>query len=230
MNAAITAKQRAANAAVEYVRSNSVIGLGSGSTAECFLTALADALKSGRLTNVAGVPSSEKTASMAKSLGIGLTTLAKVGRLDVTIDGADEISPHLELIKGGGGALLREKIVAQNSERFVVIADASKKVAKLGLGFPLPVEVATFAHEAQVSFLKSLGCEPKLRVKVDGSEYLTDNGNVIYDCKFASGIDDPATLETTLHSRAGIVEAGLFVGLADVALIADDTHVEVLKC
>jgi ribose 5-phosphate isomerase A len=219
----MTAKQRAATAALDYVRSDTVIGLGSGSTSECFVIALGEALKSGRLKNITGVPTSEKTAKLAREHGIPLTSLSAVPILAVTVDGADEVTPRLELIKGGGGAMLREKIVAQNSERLVIIADEHKRVAKLGTTFAVPVEVIKFEHEATARFLKTLGCEPRLR------DFVTDNGNLIYDCKFPSGIDAPAKLEMQLKSRAGIVETGLFLGIASVALIADESRVDVLS-
>src|SRR5688572_25751222 len=159
-----TPKQRAAEAAIDYVRSETVIGLGTGSTADCFLIALADALESGRLWDVGGVPTSEHTAQQARDLGIPILELADVDEpLDVTVDGADEVAPNLDLIKGLGGALLREKIVAQNSKQLIIIADAGKRVAKPGTKSPLPVEVAMFEHEANARFLKALGCDPALR-------------------------------------------------------------------
>ncbi len=175
------------------------------------------------------MPTSEQTTKRAAELNIPLTTLVKSPRVTVTVDGADEISPKLELIKGAGGALLREKIVAQSSDKLVIIADASKAVKKLGTKHALPVEVATFAHEATGKFFASLNCTATLRKKSDGSNYMTDNGNVIYDCQFPNGMDDPATLEAKLHARAGVVETGLFLGMAKVALIADERSVRVLK-
>jgi ribose 5-phosphate isomerase A len=217
-------KQRAAEAALKFVRSGTVVGLGTGSTADHFLQALAAALKAGTLHDIRGVPTSRQSERRAQHLGIPLTTLAAVGRVDVTVDGADEIAPGLNLIKGLGGALLREKIVAQNSDQLVIIADASKEVPLLGTKGPLPVEVAVFAHEVQQAFLRSLGAEPVLRQTPDNAPFLTDNGNVIYDCRFPR-IDDPAALDAAMKRRAGIVESGLFVGLASVALVADDNGV-----
>ena len=225
----MTAKQRAAAAAIEFVQSNSVIGLGSGSTAECFLVVLADALRAGRLANITGVPTSEQTARKARELGIPLTTLTKSPRLLVTVDGADEVSPKLELIKGGGGALLREKMIAQHSDKLIVIADASKRVAKIGLTFALPVEVIPFEHEATAMFLASFGCKVVLRKTNDGSTFITDNGDYIFDCRFEGGIDDPVGLDAKLHGYAGIVETGLFLGLAKMALIADEHRVETIQ-
>jgi ribose 5-phosphate isomerase A len=225
-----TAKQRAAEAALDYVRSDTVIGLGTGSTADCFLLALADALETGRLKDVGGVPSSEHTARQARELGIPVIELADVDEpLDVTVDGADEVAPNLDLIKGLGGALLREKIVAQNSRTFVVIADASKRVERLGMKSPVPVEVAQFAHAATARFLASLGCDPQLRMR-GGEPFLTDNANYIYDCRFPAGIPDPRAFQSAVGDRAGVIETGLFLHIAQVALIADDAgHVETLR-
>src|SRR5688572_25423251 len=156
-------KQRAAEAALKHVRDGMVVGLGTGSTADLFLQALAGALKDGRLRDIRGVPTSRQSERRAEHLGIPLATLADCPRPDVTIDGADEVAPNLDLIKGLGGALLREKIVAQNSKKLVIIADAGKAVAKPGTKSPLPVEVAMFEHEANARFLKALGCDPALR-------------------------------------------------------------------
>ena len=228
---ALTPKQRAARAALDFVRSETVIGLGSGSTAECFLFALAQALESGRLRDVGGVPTSEKTARQARELGIPLLDLADLEEpLDVTVDGADEVSPDLDLIKGLGGALLREKIVAENTRSLIVIADAGKRVERLGTKSPVPVEVAQFAHQATARYLATLGCNPKLRLKPDGQPFVTDNANVIYDCHFAGGIADPRSLQSSLCSRAGVMETGLFLGFAKVALLADEGgHVQTLR-
>ena len=220
----LTPKQRAAHAALDYVRSGTVIGLGSGSTAECFLFALAEALESGRLKDVGGVPTSEQVAQLSRQLGIPLLELSDLDEpLDVTVDGADEVAPNLDLIKGLGGALLREKVVAQSSLSLVIVADASKRVERLGTRAPVPVEVAPFAHEATAKFLATLGCEPTLRQRSDGQPFVTDNGNVIYDCRFPGGIADPWQLQSSLCSRAGVVETGLFLDMAKVALIADES-------
>ncbi len=217
-------KQRAAEGSLQFVRDGMVIGLGTGSTADYFLQALAAALRDGRLKNIRGIPTSRQSERRAEELGIPLITLAQA-KPDVTIDGADEIDPQLNLIKGLGGALLREKIVAQNSGTLIIIADAGKSVSKLGTKSPLPVEVARFAHEAHVDFFRELGATPTLRKTPDGAAYVTDNGNHIYDCTF-SGIEDPAAMNAKLHGRAGVVETGLFVGIAAVALVADETGVD----
>ena len=209
---------------MKYVRDGMVVGLGTGSTADLFLQALAAAIKEGRVRDVRGVPTSRQSERRAQHLHIPLTTLADSPRPDVTIDGADEVAPNLDLIKGLGGALLREKIVAQNSKKLVIIADASKVVTKLGTKAMLPVEVAPFAHETHESFLRSLGATPALR-RTGDAPYLTDNGNYIYDCRF-NGIDDAPALDLALRRRAGVVETGLFVGMASVALIAGEEKVE----
>jgi ribose 5-phosphate isomerase A len=222
----MNAKQRAAEAAMEFVHSGMVIGLGTGSTADFFLRALAAALKDGRIQNIRGVPTSRQSERRALELGIPLATLAEAPHPDVTIDGADEVAPNLDLIKGLGGALLREKIVAQNSTRLVIIADSGKVVPRLGTKALLPVEVAQFGYEIHKEYFRSLGAAPTLRRDNDGKPFVTDNGNYIYDCKFASGIADAAALELALRRRAGIVETGLFLGIAKVALIADEANVE----
>jgi len=209
---------------MKYVHSGMVVGLGTGSTADLFLQALAAAIKEGRVRDVRGVPTSRQSERRAQHLNIPLATLAECPRPDVTIDGADEVAPNLDLIKGLGGALLREKIVAQNSRKLVIIADASKAVARLGTRAMLPVEVVPFGHETHDAFLRSLGATPTLRRSGD-TVYLTDNGNYLYDCRF-SGIDDADALDLALRRRAGVVETGLFVRMANVALIADEARVE----
>jgi ribose 5-phosphate isomerase A len=218
-------KQRAAEAALKFVRSGMVVGLGTGSTADQFLQALSAALKAGSIRDIRGVPTSRQSEKRAEALGIPLATLAQCPHPDVTIDGADEVAPNLDLIKGLGGALLREKIVAQNSRELVIIADSGKAVAKLGTHSMLPVEVVPFAHEVQEGFLQSLGAMPVLRRSADGAAFVTDNGNYIYDCRFVNGIDRPGELEEHLRMRAGIVETGLFLGIAKIALIADESGV-----
>jgi ribose 5-phosphate isomerase A len=220
-------KQRAAEAAMKYVASDMVVGLGTGSTSDYFLLALGRDIAAGKLTGIRGVPTSLQSERRARELGIPLATLAECPNPDVTVDGADEVDPHLDLIKGLGGALLREKVLAQNSKKLVVIADANKVVEKLGTKSVLPVEVVTFAHEVQVPFLRSLGADPVLRLTAAGAPFVTDNANYIYDCRFPTGIAAPAKLEQTLLHRAGVVETGLFLGMAAFAIVADDEHAEV---
>jgi ribose 5-phosphate isomerase A len=218
-------KQRVGEACISHLRDGMIVGLGTGSTADYFLQSLAAAIKSGQLKNIRGIPTSRKSEQRALHLGIPLTTLAESPVIDVTIDGADEIAPGLMLIKGLGGALLREKIVAQNSTTMIVIADSGKESEQLGKKSPLPIEVVQFAHEAQERYLRSLGSDPTLRRGTDGSVFVTDNGNYIYDCRFATAIADPAKLQDQLCDRAGIVETGLFLGIAKRALIADESGV-----
>jgi ribose 5-phosphate isomerase A len=219
-------KQRAGEAAMAFVRDGMALGLGTGSTTRYFIDAVGAAVREGRLKNIRGVPTSIRSEEQARGLGIPLATLAECPRLDVAVDGADEVDPRLNLTKGLGGALLREKIIAQAAAMFVVIADASKDVPRLGTKAPLPVEVVPFAHEAQALFLRSLGCEPALRKAPDGKSYVTDNANYIYDCRFTNGIDNPERLADALKRRAGIVEHGLFLNMASVVLLAGAERVE----
>lgn len=219
-------KQLAAEAAMAYVKDGMALGLGTGSTAKLFIDEVGKAVREGRLKNVRGVPTSIASDKQARELGIPVTTLAETPRLDVAVDGADEVDPKLDLVKGLGGALLREKIIAQAADTFVVIADSSKDVSRLATKAPLPVEVVQFAHVAQVPFFRSLGCEPVLRKTPDGKAYVTDNANYIYDCRFADGIADAAALADALKRRAGIVEHGLFLGMAAVVLVAGASEVE----
>jgi ribose 5-phosphate isomerase A len=224
----MTPKQRAAEAALAFVQSGMVVGLGTGTTANFFHQALASAMKSGALRDIRGVPTSVAAEQHARELGIPLVSLAQCPHPDLTVDGCDEVDPNLEVIKGLGGALLREKIVAQNTKRLIIIADASKRVAVLGSRSPLPVEVIQFGHEIQATFFTSLGATPVLRRTPEGAPYLTDNDNYIYDCRFTR-IDDPRALEDTLLRRAGVVDTGLFLGLAERALIATDSGVEEMR-
>jgi ribose 5-phosphate isomerase A len=221
-------KQRAAEAAIGFLQHNMVLGLGTGSTADHFLQALASHLKNGKLSNIIGIPTSHQSEKRARELGIPLTTLAQHPQPDLTVDGADEIDPQLNLIKGLGGALLREKIVAQNSLKLLIIADSGKCVTHLGTQSPLPVEVTPFGHESHVLFFQKLGAVSTLRKCSDGSTFVTDNGNYIYDCQF-SQIADPVALEAALASRAGIVTCGLFLKMAEIALVGDNESVKEVK-
>jgi len=174
------------------------------------------------------VPTSRYSELRAQKLGITVASLAEYPSPDITIDGADEVDPHLDLIKGGGGALLREKVVAQNSRKLVIIVDQSKLVPRLGHQFAVPVEVTHFGHEVQDAFLRSLGCIPTLRRDKSGRPFDTDNGNYIYDCRFER-LDDPTEVQAAMKSRAGIVETGFFLGMASEVLIGSDSGVEVRK-
>jgi ribose 5-phosphate isomerase A len=228
MLCAMNFKEAAGEAALKYVRSGMAVGLGTGSTTDYFLIALGREVRAGRLTGIVGVPTSVRSEKRAIELGIALTTLTKNPVLDVAVDGADEVAPGLQLTKGLGGALLREKIVAQAARTFVVIADGGKIVDRLGTKAPLPVEVTPFEHEAHIGFFRSLGCEPALRMAADGKPYITDNQNLIYDLRFPAGIADANELETRLLQRAGVVDTGLFLRHAKVALIAKESGVEEL--
>ena len=214
------------------VANGMAVGLGTGSTADYFLIALGAALADGRLRDVVGVPTSRQSEHRANQLGIPLTTLVQHPVLDLTVDGADEVAPDLGVIKGLGGALVREKIVAQNSRRLVIIADGGKRVDRLGSKSPLPVEVVPFAHECQVRFFRSLGAEPTLRTlggAGGGMVFNTDNGNLIYDCRFPGGMADPAAVERAILDRAGVVGCGLFLGMADVVLVGDSDGVTTME-
>lgn len=206
-------KRAAGEAALAEVRDGMALGLGTGSTVRYFLDALGAALSAGRLRDLRGVPTSEDTAARARDLGIPLVGLDEAGELDLAVDGADEVAPGLDLIKGLGGALLREKMVVQAARRFVVIVDSAKRVERLGERAPVPVEVVPFGWKAHLPFLRSLGAEPRLRVR-DGVPVSTDNGNLVLDLHFADGVGDPPAVDRALHDRAGIVETGLFLGVA----------------
>jgi ribose 5-phosphate isomerase A len=216
----MTAKLLAGHAALRFIENDMLVVLCSGSTATEFILALGEAMKKGRLKGVRGIPTSNKSEELARSLGIPIVTFAQHQRTNVCVDGADEIAPGLQLIKGLGGALLREKIVAQSSDKFIIVADSGKEVSMLGTQCPLPVEVTIFGHETQPAFFKSLGAEATLRTNPDGTPYITDNGNYIFHCRFTS-IPDPVALEQKLKQRAGVVETGFFLDIAKVAIIAE---------
>jgi ribose 5-phosphate isomerase A len=222
------AKQRAGESALQYVRDGMVIGLGTGSTARFFIQAVGSALRNGGLRDVRGVPTSVNSERLARESGLPVITFSQIKKIDITVDGADEVTPQLMLIKGLGGALLREKLVAQNSDRVIIIVDQSKIVDTLGTRSPLPVEVTPFGQEANARFLADLGCTPILRRHPDGAIFLTDNQNYILDCKF-NAIADPRGLDRKLADRAGIVESGLFLDLADIAIIADENSVRTIS-
>jgi len=222
-------KRAAAARALDFVASGTVIGLGTGSTVRPLLALLADRLRDGRLRGVVGVPTSRDTAERCRALGIPLTTLDEAPELALAIDGADEVGPALDLIKGMGGALLREKLVALAARRFLVIADASKRVRRLGTRSPLPVEVVPFGWTRLLPFFERLGAEPSLRVGTDGSPYRTDNGNYLVECRFPRGIADPAALARALAKRPGVVEDGLFLRIATGAVVAGPRGVRVLE-
>ena len=224
-------KERAARAALDLVEDGMQLGLGTGSTAARFVKAVGERVAQG--LRVLCVPSSEITRAQAEGLGIPLTTLDETPRLDLTVDGADEIDHQLRLIKGGGGALLREKIVATASDRMVVIADDSKLVARLGT-YPLPVEVVRFGLLATMSLIEAIavetGChgEIKLRSGTGDAPFVTDQGNLIVDCAFGA-IPEPEVLAFALKRIPGVVEHGLFLGIVDLAIVAGSDGVKMLR-
>lgn len=222
-------KRAAAAQALTFVRSGMSLGLGTGSTVAHFLDLLGEALASGSLEGVTGVPTSKRTEVASHRLGIPLTTLAVASRLDLTVDGADEVDPSLEAIKGLGGALLREKMVAQASERLVLIVDEGKLVDRLGEKSPLPIEVVPFGWEAHLKYLEGMGCRPERRVDGDGEPYVTDNSNFIVDAHFPSGIQDSAVLDKALSSHAGIVETGLFLSMAEAVVVASRAGTRIME-
>ena len=221
-------KQAAAERGAELVQSGMVLGLGSGTTSTLMVQSIGRKLREGTLQNVIGVPSSSGIAAVARESGVPLTTLDAHPRLDLNLDGADEVDPNLGLIKGLGGALLWEKIVATASKRVVILADDTKLVARLGTKAPLPVEVVPFGWKTHLAFVESLGGTPSLRTEPDGRPFVTDEGNYILHCRFEGGIPDPADLEARLLGRAGIVGTGLFLGVANQVIIGRADGVEVL--
>ena len=217
--------QAVARAGQQFVEDGQVVGLGSGSTAAYFIQFLAERVKTG--LRIRGVPTSIRAQQLAKECGIPLTTLDEVETIDVDVDGADEFDPQLCLTKGGGGALLREKIVASASRQFIVLADSSKQVSVLGK-FPLPVEVIPFAQTLLTHRISALGATVKLRRDADGVVFKTDEGHHILDCNFGK-IPHPAALARTLSDMPGVVEHGLFIDMATVVLLARGEQVIQLR-
>src|SRR5580693_275862 len=214
-------KEAAARAGLAFVKDGQVVGLGTGSTAAYFIRLLGEQVAKG--LRIRGIPTSVRSGELATSLGIPLTTLDECQEIDVTVDGADEVDPELRLIKGGGGALLREKIVASATRQFVIVADATKRVPVLGK-FPLPVEVIKFAQALVRKKIEALGAAVELRLGKDGKPYLTDENNHILDCRFGQ-IPDANELAWKLSDMPGVVEHGLFIGMASVLLVANGSEV-----
>lgn len=218
-------KEAAARASLQFVKDGQVVGLGTGSTAAHFIKLLGDEVKKG--LRIRGIPTSVRSKELAESLGIPLITLDDCQDIAVTVDGADEVDPKLRLIKGGGGAMLREKIVASATRKLVIVADATKQVQTLGK-FPLPVEVIRFAQALVAKRITALGADVGLRMGDDGKPYVTDENNHILDCRFGQ-IQDPEGLARELSMMPGVVEHGLFIGMASVALFARGSEIVQLR-
>lgn len=218
-------KKQAAEKALEFIEDNMTIGLGTGSTAQFMLKKLGELVKDG--LKIEGVPTSVKTKKVAKKYNIPLTEFNEFTEIDVTIDGADEVDSYLNVIKGGGGALTREKIVAYHSEKVIIIADESKVVKALGIDTPIPVEVVKYAWPATKKSIEELGCTAELR-KIVGEVYITDNANYILDCDFGK-IKEPDILEQTLNLIPGVVENGLFIDLVDEVIVGSKQGIVTLQ-
>lgn len=218
-------KETAARASLKFVQDGQVVGLGTGSTAAYFIQLLGEKVKDG--LRIRTIPSSDRSRQQAATLGIPLTTLDECPEIDVTVDGADEVDPELQLIKGGGGALLREKIVASATRELVIIVDETKRVPVLGK-FPLPVEVIKFARAVVSKKIQALGAQVSLRQSSDGKPYLTDENNYILDCRFGQ-IPDADDLALRLSAMPGVVEHGLFIGMASVVLVAKSSEIVELR-
>jgi ribose 5-phosphate isomerase A len=215
-------KQAVAAAAVEQIQDGMVLGLGSGSTAALMIEGLAEKLRSGALHDITGVTTSFQGEVLAAQLGIPLKSLNAIDHIDLAIDGADEVDPAFQLIKGGGACHVQEKLVARRAKRFVLVVDAGKLVERLNLSFLLPVEVLPGAWRQVKAELVALGGDAELRMAVrKAGPVVTDQGNLVLDVKFAGGIADPATLESTINNVPGVLENGLFVNLADQVLVGE---------
>lgn len=212
----MNAKQIIGKKAVDYIKDGMIVGLGTGSTAYWAITKIGELVRNGM--NIRGVPTSLNTEKLAQDLKIPLVNISEIKKVDITIDGADEFDENKNIIKGGGGALLREKIIVSITDYYIIIADSSKKVEALG-NFPLPVEVTPFAQEITISQLNQLGCSTHLRLEND-KPFITDNKNFIVDCKF-NRIDKPDELANKINSIPGVVENGLFVNMADIIITGD---------
>jgi len=227
-------KQQAAEYALNFVKSGMFLGLGTGSTTAFFIDLLGERLAAGMLQDIQGVPTSKDTAKKALAVGIPLTTLTdlyeqrKPPLLDLAVDGADEVDPDLNVIKGLGRALLREKIVEIQAKQFIVVVDESKIVSRLGTRGPLPVEITPFEAAANVKWLNSLGCHAELWRETDGSLVVTDNGNYLALCRFEGGIPNAHALALVLAERPGVVEHGLFLEMASKVIVASGTGIRAI--
>ncbi len=216
-------KRRAGERAVDFVKDGMVVGLGTGTTVRYTILKLGEMVKDG--LDIIGIPTSTATEKLAKELGIKLGSIDEYQVIDLTIDGADEVDKQLNLIKGGGGALLREKIIAHASKYEIIVVDESKVKDTLG-EFPLPIEIVKFGYRRTMNVLTSLNCKPKLRMRGDGI-FITDNGNYIVDCKFDK-IDKPASLEREIDEIPGVVEIGLFINMASKVIVGKKDKVEIM--
>ncbi|HEX6558117.1 MAG TPA: ribose 5-phosphate isomerase A [Longimicrobiales bacterium] len=222
-------KRKAAERAVELIEDGMRLGLGTGSTARHVLQVVAERRARGELRDIRGVPTSLATRELARELNIPMTTLDQLPELDLAIDGADEVDPDLNLIKGLGGSLLWEKIVESAAERLVIVVDEGKLVERLGDRAPVPVEVVQFAWQTHLRFFEELGAQPRLRETPKGDPLVTDSGNFIIDCAFEDGLSDPWRLEVELKHRPGIVESGLFLDMAQTVVVAAADGVKTLE-
>jgi ribose 5-phosphate isomerase A len=223
-----TLKRTAAVHAVRYVAPGMTVGLGTGTTAIHAVREIARRFAAGELPGLRTFATSSEIARAARESGLPLIPPAELTSIDLTIDGADEVDPRLDVIKGGGGALFHEKVVAQSTRREILVVDDAKLSPQLGTLHPLPVEVIPFGREAQRLFLAALGGKPRLRTTADGENFITDEGNIIYDCDFGP-IADAEELSAELLSRTGIVEHGLFLGMADDVIVASPSGLRHLQ-
>ncbi len=217
-------KRRAGEYAARYIKDGQVVGLGTGSTVKYTILELGRMVKEG--IDIIGIPTSKATEQLAESVGIKLGSIDEYQEIDITVDGADEVDPNLNLIKGGGGALLREKIIAHASKYEVIVVDESKVKKVLG-EFPLPIEIVRFGYRRTMNVLSSLGCGPSLRMQ-DKTPFITDNGNYIVDCKF-NRIENPKILEEKIDKIPGVVEIGLFIDMANEVVVGKKEGVEIMR-
>lgn len=218
-------KEAAGEAAATLVRSGMKVGLGTGSTIAYTIEAIGRMFQNGDIDDIVTVATSERTAIQARTLGLPVRDLSDVGALDITIDGADEVDPAMILVKGLGGALLREKIVASSSAEMIVVVDRNKLVARIGTRAPIPVETDPFGWKATQAKLARLGCEPRLRMASADVPFRTDGGHLVLDCHFPQGVDDAAALERAIHLIPGALECGLFVGIARRVIVGAEDQV-----
>ena len=220
------AKRKAAEEAVKYVKNGMIVGLGTGSTAKIAVDLIGAKLNED--FQIVGMPTSINTKLQAERLGIKLIEIDEADTIDLAIDGADEVSPDMSLIKGLGGALLREKKVEKKAKKLIIIVDEGKLVQKLGRG-ELPVEVSSNNYETIGSKIEELGCEASLRIETDGTPFVTDNQNYIYHCIFADGIEDPTSLDASLQSIEGVKDTGLFLDMATKVIVGNDKGIQIIQ-